>query len=112
MSVLERLGPMSAGEIARHTGLATASVTNLVDRLERKGFVRRVDDPRDRRRVVVEPVAERVAEAGRLFASTRRSLARLYDDYSDRDPAVIADFLSRNAERLRAETTKLDPDQP
>jgi hypothetical protein len=30
---------MSAGEIARHAGLATASVTNLVDRLERKGFV-------------------------------------------------------------------------
>jgi DNA-binding MarR family transcriptional regulator len=112
MSVLERLGPMSAGEIARHTGLATASVTNLVDRLERKGFVRRVDDPRDRRRVVVEPVGERVVEAGRLFASTRRSLAHLYDVYSDRDLAVIADFLSRNAERLRAETTKLDPDRP
>jgi DNA-binding MarR family transcriptional regulator len=112
MSVLERLGPMSAGEIARHTGLATASVTNLVDRLERKGFVRRVDDPRDRRRVVVEPVGERVVEAGRLFASTRRSLVRLYDDYSDRDLAVIADFLSRNAERLRAETMKLDPDRP
>lgn len=112
MSILERLGPMSAGEIAQHTGLATASVTNLVDRLERKGFVRRAHDPIDRRRVMVEPVAERVTEARRRFTSARQSLARLYDKYPDEDLAVIADFLARNAERLRAETKKLDPDQP
>ena len=107
LSILERLGAMSAGEIARHSGLATASVTNLVDRLERKGFVRRVSDARDRRRVMVEPVVDRVTAAGRLFASTRRSLARLLERYSDRDLVVVADFFARNAERLRAETSKL-----
>jgi len=107
LSILERLGAMSAGEIARHSGLATASVTNLVDRLERKGFVRRVSDARDRRRVMVEPIVDRITAAGRLFASTRRSLAHLLERYSDRDLAVIADFLARNAERLRAETSKL-----
>jgi DNA-binding MarR family transcriptional regulator len=107
LSILERLGAMSAGEIARHAGLATASVTNLVDRLERKGFVRRMADARDRRRVMVEPILERVTVSRRLFGSTRRSLARLLKRYSDRDLVVIADFLARNAERLRAETTKL-----
>ncbi|WP_017297954.1 MarR family winged helix-turn-helix transcriptional regulator [Nodosilinea nodulosa] len=112
MSVLERLGPLSAGEIARHTGLATASVTNLIDRLERKGFVRRVHDRVDRRRVLVEPVAEQVAEAHLLFASTRQSLAHLYENYSDEELAVIADFLARNAERLRTEAAKLYLDQP
>ncbi|MGB3942715.1 MAG: MarR family transcriptional regulator [Candidatus Manganitrophaceae bacterium] len=108
MSVLERLGPMSAGEIARHTGLATASVTNLLDRLDDKGWVRRIDDPADRRRVMVTPVSEKVAEARRLFLSTRQSLARLYEQYSDRDLAVIAHFLESNAERLHTETVKLD----
>jgi DNA-binding MarR family transcriptional regulator len=107
LSILERLGPMSAGEIARHSGLATASVTNLVDRLERKGFVRRVADARDRRRVMVEPRVDRVAAARRLFASTRRSLEHLLKQYSDRELGVIADFLAKNAERLRAETGKL-----
>ena len=43
-----------------------------------------------------------------MFASAQRSLARLFEPYSDRDLAVIADFLGRNAERLRAETAKLD----
>jgi len=108
LGVLARLGALTAGEIAQHTGLATASVTNLVDRLERKGFVRRVDDPADRRRVLVEAVRDKTAGAERMFASTRQSLARLYEGYSDKELAVIEHFLARNAERLRAETAKLD----
>ena len=108
LGFLQRLGPLSAGEIANHSGLAAASVTNLIDRLETKGFIRRVSSADDRRRVVVEPVAERLAGAGSMFASTQKSLARLFELYADRDLAVIADFLGRNAERLRAETAKLD----
>jgi DNA-binding MarR family transcriptional regulator len=107
LSILQRLGAMSAGQLARQTGLATASVTNLIDRLERKGFVRRVRDPQDRRRIVVEARADRVAEAGRLFQSTSRSLARLYDRYGAGELGLLVDFLSRNAARLRAETEKL-----
>jgi DNA-binding MarR family transcriptional regulator len=107
LGILERSGPLSAGDIARQSGLAAASVTNLIDRLEHKGFVRRVADPTDRRRVMVEAIADRLTGARSLFASTRRSLAQLYDRYSDRDLSVIADFLRHNAERLRAETRKL-----
>lgn len=112
LGVLQRLGPLTAGKIARHTGLATASVTNLVDRLEGKGFVRRASDPQDRRRVLVEPVPDRLADAERVFASARQSVARLYQGYSDRELAVIADFLDRNAARLRTETGKLSAGSP
>jgi DNA-binding MarR family transcriptional regulator len=108
MSILERLGPMTAGQLARHTGLAAPSVTDLLDRLERKGWVRRRRDPADGRRVLVAPVARRVAAARPLFTATRRSLARLWTRYADQELAVIADFLARNAERLRQETAKLE----
>jgi DNA-binding MarR family transcriptional regulator len=108
LGILERVGPMSAGEIARASGLATASVTDLIDRLEEKGFARRVRDDRDRRRVVVEPVGDRAAAAAKLFASTRRSLAQLFERYTERELAVIADFLARNAERLRKETATVE----
>lgn len=108
LGILQRLGSLTAGEIARQSGLAPASVTNLIDRLEGKGFVRRTEH-HDRRRVVVEPVAERLSEAPRRFASMQRSLARLFDLYSDPELAVIADFLGRNAQRLRTETAKLEP---
>jgi DNA-binding MarR family transcriptional regulator len=107
LGILERLGPLSAGDIARHSGLATASVTNLVDRLEGKGFVRRVRDDKDRRRVLVEPVRDRLTAGRTLFTSTIDSLSRLFARYSDRQLAVIADFLGRNGNRLREETRKL-----
>jgi len=107
LGILERLGAMSAGDIARHTGLATASVTNLIDRLVDKGFVKRVRDAEDRRLVLVEPIQTRITGARVLFASTAGSLARLFGRYSVRDLAAIADFLRRNADRLRDETRKL-----
>src|SRR4051812_39465439 len=54
--ILSGAGPLTAGEIAQKTGLTTASVTSLIDRLENKGFVRRLHDTKDRRRIIVEPV--------------------------------------------------------
>jgi DNA-binding MarR family transcriptional regulator len=107
LGILERSGPMSAGEIAQSSGLAMASVTDLVDRLEHKGFVRRTRGSTDRRRVVVEPAIDRETAAQQVFASTRRSLARLYTKYSEEELRVIADFLDRNAKRLREETRKV-----
>jgi DNA-binding MarR family transcriptional regulator len=107
MSLLERVGPLSAGEIAKRTGLATPSVTALVDRLERRGFVQRVRDPRDRRRVIVAPSPEGVARIAPLLAPRQRSLARLLARYTPEELEVILDFLTRSTERLRADTAEL-----
>ncbi len=107
LGILERFGPLSAGELAEQTGLAAASITNLIDRLEAKGFARRVPHAEDRRKTMVEAMRDRVGAAGSFFASTRKSLARLYERYSDRELAVIADFLTRNSERLQNETRRL-----
>src|SRR5579862_3079248 len=53
--ILARTGPITAGELARRTGLTTGAITGVIDRLEKAGFVRRVRDENDRRRVIVEP---------------------------------------------------------
>src|SRR5688572_9260749 len=107
LGMLERTGPATAGEIARASGLAPASITNLIDRLVRKGFVRRSEDPDDRRRVLVEPTRVLLTTARALFAPTQRSLSRMWDRYSDQELATIADFLAANADRLRRETERL-----
>jgi DNA-binding MarR family transcriptional regulator len=107
MSILERDGPLTAGQIAQRTGLATPSVTDLIDRLERKGYVRRTRDPRDRRRIIVEPDAGRIEQIAPIFESPMRSLAQLLARYSDEELAVILDFLRRDAERLHGEAIKL-----
>jgi len=103
LGVLDRLGPMSAGELGRHTGLAAASVTNLVDRLERKGYVRREADPTDRRRVLLHADVSEVS-GNEFFASWQRSAAGMWERYTDNELAVIVDFLGDTAERLRART--------
>lgn len=48
-------GQMTAGELAELTGLTTGSVTNLIDRFEKKDLVRRGLDKKDRRKIIVIP---------------------------------------------------------
>jgi DNA-binding MarR family transcriptional regulator len=107
LSLLERLGPLTAGEIARSTELTTAAVTTLLDRLERRGFVRRTRDTTDRRRIIVEPTPEGVARFAPYFSSRQRSLGQLFAPYAAEQLEVILDFLTRSTQRLRAETRHL-----
>ena len=106
LGVLDRLGPMSAGELGRHTGLAAASVTNLIDRLVAKGFLRRELDPLDRRRVLLHADLAELID-NEFFASWQRTAAELWERYSDSELALILDFLGDTAERLRTRTEAL-----
>ena len=106
--ILQRYGSLTAGEIAQHTGLTTASVTNLIDRLERKGFVQRVRDTADRRRVIVQPNPARMAEFDRIFSAIQVSFGPLLDSYSDAELAVIADFIARATHYARETIEKFD----
>ncbi len=54
LDVIDREGPVPAGRLAEASGLTTAAVTAVIDRLAKRGYVRRLDDPNDRRRVLVE----------------------------------------------------------
>ncbi|MEH1126989.1 MarR family winged helix-turn-helix transcriptional regulator [Micromonospora sp. CPCC 206061] len=107
LDLLERDGPLTAGEIAAQTGLAPASVSGLIDRLERKEFVRRVRDHDDGRRVIIEMNREHVASFGTLFATFVAGLEALYASYTDEQLAVILDFLRRSAAIQREATGEL-----
>lgn len=57
LSALRRQGPpflMAATELAEAGMLTSGAMTNRIDRLEQKGLVRRLHDPEDRRRVLVQ----------------------------------------------------------
>lgn len=57
LSALRIAGPpyrLSPTNLAKGLMLSSAGVTSRIDRLERRGFVRRLDDPNDRRGVLVE----------------------------------------------------------
>jgi DNA-binding MarR family transcriptional regulator len=108
LDLLDRFGPLTAGELARHAGLAPASVTGLVDRLERKGFARRLSHPRDGRSVLVEVDRERMmASLAPLFADWFHSLDELWAGYTDEELELILRFLNEVAERQRQATARL-----
>jgi DNA-binding MarR family transcriptional regulator len=54
LDIVENQGPLTAGRLAELSGLTTAAVTAVLDRLERAGYARRVRDQKDRRQVMVE----------------------------------------------------------
>jgi DNA-binding MarR family transcriptional regulator len=60
-------GPKTAGELSEGTGLSSAATTALIDRLERKGFVQRVRDEVDRRRVRVEMTPDGATRVARYY---------------------------------------------
>src|SRR5215468_6915467 len=84
LNILALRGRMTAGELARATGLTTASITGVLDRLEESGFVRRERDPHDRRRVVVRLDPERgLHDIAPVFApvvAAWRAVAAQYTD--------------------------------
>lgn len=97
LDLIERFGPLTAGDLAQRSGLAPASVTGLLRRLERKGFARRVPNPEDRRSVLVELVYERMETMGPHFFDLQRSLHELYDTFDDGELAAIVRFLTTAA---------------
>jgi DNA-binding MarR family transcriptional regulator len=92
IDILEQHGRMSAGELARQSGLTTGAVTAVIDRLERLEYVRRVADPADRRRVLVEltPRLQRMIEA--LMGPLGDAGFPLIDRYSDEQLELLIEF--------------------
>ena len=97
LNILSFSGHMTAGELARATGLTTASITGVVDRLEEAGYVRRERDPHDRRRVVIQLVPETgpCAMWPRL-PPMMRDWQQMAARYSDDELRLIVDFYGRS----------------
>jgi DNA-binding MarR family transcriptional regulator len=108
LDILSRAGPLTAGELAEHTGLTTGAITGLIDRLEAADFVRRVRDPDDRRKVIVEPVLEVLqALIGPIFEEMGRAVAELYASYGERERQILLDYQQRMTALLHEEITRL-----
>jgi DNA-binding MarR family transcriptional regulator len=94
---LARLGPLTPKELAQHSGLAPASVTALIDRLERKGLVQRKPHPTDRRKVLVEFNEERAAASLPLWDYLVSALIEHCAKYSEDQLRTIIDFATEAA---------------
>ncbi|WP_039824665.1 MarR family transcriptional regulator [Nocardia testacea] len=95
LDILGRQGPLSPSGLARLAGLHPATITGILDRLERGGWVVRERAPGDRRAVNVRIVPARNAEIFRQYAGMNALMDELCDGYTDTELELIADFLHR-----------------
>jgi len=107
LDILDTSGPLSPSALARRAGLHPATMTGILDRLERGGWIVRERDPSDRRAVLVRVLPDRYADLLRLYSRMSRSMNKLLAGYSDSELETIADFLRRTVEAGRDATEEL-----
>ena len=97
LDLLARNGPLSPTALARLAGLHPATMTGVLDRLERGGWITRERDPADRRAVVVRGLHERNAELLRLYAGMNTAMDQICASYGEAELELLAGFLRRTA---------------
>ncbi|GAA4909093.1 DNA-binding MarR family transcriptional regulator [Actinomycetospora succinea] len=80
---LAQHGPATPGALAARLNLTTGSASRMVERLHAGGHVRRVPDPADRRRVLVEPEPASLARIGAVYEPLNARLAALLTDVDE-----------------------------
>ncbi len=102
--------PRTAGELSAATGLSTAATTAMIDRLERKDFVRRVRSDDDRRKVLVEMTEHGRERTGAFYGPLVLEGLPLLDRYSTvelqamlRHLVAIREMTERHRDRVRGQ---------
>lgn len=119
LDLLSQHHAMTAGALARASGLTTGAVTFVLDRLERSDLVRRRRDPDDRRVVLIELVPEGEERAYELHAPLVEDFRAAARRFGEPALVVIRDFLAlgralyeRHAPLLREEPAESAPPAP
>jgi DNA-binding MarR family transcriptional regulator len=111
LNIVALTGAMTAGELARATGLTTASITGVLDRLEESGFVQRERDTNDRRRVIVKlNAASGLREVAPIFAPLLTAWRATTNRYSDDELRLILGFQLEIEQILRDQLARLRAD--
>lgn len=101
--VLANYGPCTAGELAQRVNLTSGSASRMIDRLVRAGFARRVPDPHDRRKVLIEPDADAVERIGRMYDGLNDRHRRDVEALDDAELAALLRFMDTATRRTEEE---------
>lgn len=101
---------MGPAELSARLGISTGSGTELVDRLERAGHIRRDRDTRDRRRVALHVTPSAVQQVLRQLAPLMEGMDRLSERFTVEEQRVIVRYLRAAAVAMKefADTAPAD----
>jgi len=110
LDLISRTGPLSPSALARRAGLHPATMTGIIDRLERGGWVARDRGTSDRRAVLIRALRDRNSELLHLYSGMNTSVDQICAEYSDAELRLLTDFLRRTADAGRTATDELAGD--
>lgn len=91
--ILKETGAITAGELAKITGLSTGSVTALINRLEKSGYVKRERDHKDGRRVMIAPIPDRQEQIKSHYQSLSVATQALCSAYNEQELTFAIQFI-------------------
>lgn len=116
LELLDRQGPMTAGELAGAAGLSAAAVTKVVDRLTQAGYVERTRPAQDRRQVIIATTTAEQQVAREVFGPLVRDGMQLLSELTDDELRTLLRVLQRaaalnavHAERVRSSAAHQPP---
>jgi DNA-binding MarR family transcriptional regulator len=107
LDLIDSHGPLSPTALGRLAGLHPATLTGILDRLERGRWITRDRDPADRRGVLIRPLRDRSRDILALYAGMSTSVSKICADYADDQLELIAGFLHRVTVAGREATDEL-----
>ncbi len=105
-------GGVTAGYLSEKSGLTTGAITHILDRLERGGFVERLRDTQDRRKVFVKVREERLKDLGPKYEAIGKAFMKLVERYTDEELGVICDYMERATGVSEGELRKIRMTKP
>ena len=110
LDIITRYGPIGPSTLARRIGVHLATMTGILDRLERGAWITRDKVENDRRAVRVHGVPDKQREVIRLYDGMNRSLDEVLEHYTDHQIDVIIDFLHECTQAGQAAADQLAKD--
>jgi DNA-binding MarR family transcriptional regulator len=109
LDLIYQYGAMPAGRLGELIGLTTGSITGVIDRLEKAGYARRANDPKDRRRTIVEPVKNKTFERKieMIFMPLHERIEKLLSSCSEGELEFLLDMETKFAYLIREESERL-----
>ena len=97
---------VTAGWLSEMTGLTTGAITHILDRLEKRGFVERLRDPSDRRKVFVRARPEGIQPLVPRYEAVGNAYMKLLQQYSDKELRLICQYLEKTSELSQSELAR------
>ncbi|MCJ8007254.1 MarR family winged helix-turn-helix transcriptional regulator [Lederbergia wuyishanensis] len=107
LDVILKNQPITAGRLSELTGLTTGAITGVLDRLEKVGYIIRVKDPQDKRRVIIHLNQEKAEkDILPLFQTFGKELNQLLSSYDEKELQTILNFIKQSNCLLKDFTDK------